>query len=235
MNADGGGGMLAPDVSVAEPILLFGHWLCPYSVRVEFALAQFALPYQVVDVPPTAARPKGFVVPEEFLEHSPHHEIPMIRHAGQYLADSLPILDHLSRAVGRFDAASAQLARVLDQMFFPPMIGIYYGIDPSSIGVAVDRLDQAFGELESMLGQSQWLSGDEPSMAEAAYVPVIVRLEGLRGLGFDRDLPPAVDAHRRRCMELRGGGAVQWSAEQTTEFVWRFTTFRERRSSAADL
>ncbi len=216
-----------------EPILLFGHWICPYSVRVEFALVELGLPYRLIEVPPTAARPKGFVVPEEFLEHSPRHEIPMIRDSAGYLADSLPILERLFGSVGRLGAGTARLAHELDQMFFGPMVGIYYGLDPSSISLAVDRLDRAFGALETMLGDADWLSGELPSMAEAAYVPVIARLEGLRRLGFDRELPPAVEDHRRRCMELPGGLAVRWTSEQIEEFVWRFTTFRERRAASS--
>ena len=47
----------------ASTVTLFGHWICPFSVRVEFALAQRGIEYTVVDVPPRAVRPKGFVVP----------------------------------------------------------------------------------------------------------------------------------------------------------------------------
>ena len=77
------------------PVTLFGHWICPFSVRVEFALAQRRINYVVVDVPPRAVRPKGFVVPEEFIAHSPKLEVPMVKIDGEYLADSIPILEWL--------------------------------------------------------------------------------------------------------------------------------------------
>ncbi|MEN9593831.1 MAG: hypothetical protein RLY23_314, partial [Actinomycetota bacterium] len=57
-------------------------------MRVEFALVQLGIKYEVVDVPPTAVRPKDFVIPAEFAANSPRAEIPMIREGGRYLADS---------------------------------------------------------------------------------------------------------------------------------------------------
>ena len=42
-------------------VTLFGHWICPYSVRVSFALAERDIAHDVVDVPPTAARPPGWL------------------------------------------------------------------------------------------------------------------------------------------------------------------------------
>jgi glutathione S-transferase len=76
-------------------VVLFGHWICPFSVRVEFALAQKEIAYSLVNVPPRAVRPKGFVVPEEFIAHSPKLEVPMVRVGETYLADSIPILQWL--------------------------------------------------------------------------------------------------------------------------------------------
>ena len=67
--------------------------------RQSFALAERAVAHDVVDVPPTAARPPGHVVPTEFVEHSPLGEIPMVRIGAEYRADSLPILDWLEDQV----------------------------------------------------------------------------------------------------------------------------------------
>ncbi len=54
-------------------------------MRVEFALAQREIDYIVVDVPPREVRPKGFVVPEEFIAQSPKLEVPMVKIDGEYL------------------------------------------------------------------------------------------------------------------------------------------------------
>ncbi len=65
-------------------VTLYGHWICPYSTRIEFALHQRRIVHDVVDVPPTAVREPGYVVPREFTEHSPRLEIPMVRVDADY-------------------------------------------------------------------------------------------------------------------------------------------------------
>jgi glutathione S-transferase len=91
----------------------------------------------VVEVPPTAARPGGFVVPAEFIEHSPRGEIPMVRSGMEYRVDSLPILEWLEEripdrpllATGEAERAMVRERTAwIDNHVFPPMIGIYYGI-----------------------------------------------------------------------------------------------------------
>jgi glutathione S-transferase len=223
---------LAAAEPLVEPIALFGHWLCPYSVRVEFALAELGLAHEVVDVPPTAARPKGFVVPQEFLDHSPRHEIPMIREGGRYLADSLPILDRLYRARGPWSPQHSDLARQVDRTVFGPMVGVYYGTDPDRIAAASAALATACVGIAEVLGDREWLAGDVPSMAEAALVPFHVRLEGLRALGFTDAVPATVLAHGERSLARPGGRAASWTDAQQEEFVRRFTTHRARRAAA---
>lgn len=222
---------MTTDAPIVEPVALFGHWICPYSVRVEFALAQLGYDYHVIDVPPTAARPKGFVVPQEFLDHSPRHEIPMIREGGRYLADSLPILERLHGGRGGCTEDQVETARWVDRTVFRPMIGIYYGTDPEAIAAASASLGAAFAEVAARLGPREWLAGEAPSIAEAAIVPVYVRLAGLRALGFTGEVPEGVAAHAERCLALPGGRAAAWTVEQQAEFVWRFTTYRERRAA----
>lgn len=214
----------AAETTVAE-VTLFGHWICPYSVRVEFALAQQGRAYEVVEVPPTAARPRDFVVPAEFIAHSPRGEIPMIKVGDTFLADSLPILDFLAPDP---PAIVTQRSHWIDAHVFPPMIGIYYGTDRERIERAAGRLADAFGEIDDWLAETGWLAGPGPTTAEAVLVPVYVRLEGLRRLGFTTALPPRVQEHRERCEQLRGGSAVRWTAEQVDEFIWRFETYRRR-------
>ena len=78
---------------MTNSVALYGHWICPYVLRVEFALAQRGVAYDLVDLPPSAVRPVGFVLPPEFVEHSPRLEVPMLRIGERYLADSIPILE----------------------------------------------------------------------------------------------------------------------------------------------
>jgi glutathione S-transferase len=208
-----------------DEVVLYGHWICPYSVRVEFDLVRLGRGYRLVEVPPSGVRPPSFVLPEEFVAHSPLLEIPMIHDADGYLADSLPILEHLDPSATE---EARRMARWVDALAFPPMVGVYYARSDEEAGVAALALSAAMDELARVLAPTGWLSGEGPSMAEAALVPLYVRLDGLRRLGFAEALPDVVERHAAACLALEAGCAVTWSPAQTDEFVARLS---ERRRS----
>jgi len=223
--------------SLAE-VTVYGHWICPFATRVEFALAQRAIAHDQVNVPPTAARPKGFVVPDEFVAHSPKLEIPLVRIGREWLADSIPILEWME---SRFDenpllpdteperALVRDRMRWVDEHLFPSMIGVYYQVESQRIAAAAAALSDAFGEIAQWLEDGEWLAGEQLTLVEAVALPVYVRLEGLRRLGFRHQLPSNVEAHRDRCSQLVGWPAVAWTDDHVDEFVGRFEKFRERR------
>ncbi len=234
--------MTTPDTP--PPVTLFGHWICPYSVRVSFALAERRIAHEVVVVPPTAVRPPGFVVPPEFVEHSPRGEIPMLRVGDAYRADSLPILDWLEeqfdeRPLLPADAAGRSRVRErtawIDSHVFTPMIGVYYGTDVERIARASDALAAALGEMGAWVEDDPWLAGGAPSLAEAAAVPVYVRLGALARLGFTGALDRRVAGHLDRCRGLEGWAHVAWTDDQNDELVGRFRRYRaDVRAAAGD-
>ena len=225
----------------APTVTLFGHWICPFSVRVEFALAQRGIEYTVVDVPPRAVRPKGFVVPEEFIAHSPKLEVPMVKIDGEYLADSIPILEWLeekfsdSSLLPADDAGQAVVRERVEWMnkyVYRPMIGVYYGTDPALIQESSVAFMKAMETLDQWLENSPWLAGDAPTLAEAIMAGAYTRLDGLRQLGLTGELPASVQQHLERCTQLASWEKVQWSTEQTADFVGRFLKFREIQNSS---
>jgi glutathione S-transferase len=218
-------------------VTLYGHWICPYSVRVSFALAQRRIPHDVVDVPPSAVRPAGYVVPPAFVAHSPKAEIPMVRVGEAFRADSLPVLEWLEACVpdrpllpadrvGR-DLVRSRMAWI-DATVFPAMIGVYYGTRDDRIARASDALTDALAALGDRLDGDGWLAGDAPSLAEATVVPVYVRLDALRRLGFTGALDPRVERHVARCGDLEGWAHVAWDGGQVDELVGRFERHRAR-------
>ena len=222
-------------------VTLFGHWICPFSVRVEFALAQRGIEYTVVDVPPRAVRPKGFVVPEEFIAYSPKLEVPMVKIDGEYLADSIPILEWLeekfsdSSLLPQGDDAQAIVRdRVewLNKNVYRPMIGVYYGTDPALIQESSAAFMKAMETVNQWLQASRWLAGNSPTLAEAIMAGVYTRLDGLRRLGLTGELPASVQLHLERCTQLVGWEKVQWTTEQTNDFVGRFLKYREIQNSS---
>jgi glutathione S-transferase len=219
---------------------LFGHWICPFSVRVEFALAQRGIEYSLVEVPPRAARPKDFVVPEEFIAHSPKLEVPMVRHAGEYLADSIPILEQLEKWFSQnsllpseYSAQSLVRERVqwIDKYLYRPMIGVYYGTEEAKIAEASTQFGVALQTIAEWLQETSWIAGNQPTIAEALMVGMYTRLEGLYRLGLTAQLPDEIVRHKTQCEGLEGWQRVAWSAEQTDEFVGRFSKFREIQNS----
>lgn len=226
-----------------DSVTLFGHWICPFSVRVEFALAQRTITYEVVEVPPTAVRPKGFVVPREFIDHSPKLEVPMVRVGDQYLADSIPILEWLEARfstnpllpTGDDDRDRVrERMRWLDRHLYRPMIGVYYGTDPHKIADSSAAFGVAMETVSGWLGSSPWLAGEQPTLVEAIMAGVYTRLDGLQRLGLTSHLPGLVERHMSRMADLPGWPSVEWSKDQTDEFVSRFDKYRQIKARSGD-
>lgn len=227
-------------------VALFGHWICPFSTRVEFALHQRGIDHELIEVPPSAARPEDFVVPQEFLDHSPRLEVPMVRVGDAYLADSIPVLEWLENELDApplLPSGQAQQALVreriawIDQHAFRPMVGVYYGTEPERIDRAGRKLAAALEQMGAWADVDGWLAGDRPTLAEAVAMPIHVRLGGLQRLGLAADIPASWRRHGERCRALAGWPAVEWSQKQEDEFVGRFESYRrvqQRKQEVAD-
>lgn len=219
-------------------VVLYGHWTCPFVHRVAWALAERGIDHGHVDVPPSAVRPKDFVLPEEFVAHSPRLEIPMVRVGEEYLADSIPVLEWLEVVVPDAppllprDHGGATLVRErvrrIDAEVFTPMIGVYYGVEDERIGKASAALSDALDEVSGWLDDGPWLAGEVPTLADAVFVPLLVREGALRALGFVDPVPDAIVEYAARVRAGRGWPAVEWSSEQADELVGRFLARRRK-------
>ena len=218
-------------------VALYGHWICPFSTRVEFALHQRGVAHELIDLPPSAVRPADFVMPPEFVEHSPRLEVPMVRVGDEYRADSIPVLEWLETAVDAppllpADPHGRALVRErvawIDANAFRPMVGVYYGTESERIERASQRLADALATMGEWTADTGWLAGPQPSLAEAVAMPIHVRLVGLQRLGFTADVDPRWSAHGERCRTLAGWESVRWTDAQTDEFVGRFEAFRRK-------
>ena len=220
-------------------VALYGHWICPFATRVQFALHEREVEHELIDLPPSAVRGPDFELPPEFVAHSPQLEIPMVRIGTEYLADSIPILEWMETALsGRPLLPTDDRARALvrermawiDHHTFRPMVGVYYGTEPARIARAGEKLADALAEMGRWTEDEGWLAGSEPTLAEAVAMPIHVRLAGLRRLGFTAPVSPAFVAHGERCRTLAGWPAVEWSPEQVDEFVSRFAAYRRKQT-----
>ena len=89
------------------------------------------------------------------------------------------------------------------------------GLKSPPAGVALATLDRILADMESTLGRYPWLAGDDYSLADAAAVPYVVRMEslGLARLWGNRPniarwLAQAVDTDNCRNTRDPWGGAV---------------------------
>ncbi|MCP4958973.1 MAG: glutathione S-transferase family protein [Actinomycetia bacterium] len=219
-------------------VALYGHWICPFATRVQFALHQRRIAHELIDLPPSAVRGPDFELPPEFIEHSPQGEIPMLRIGDRYLADSIPILEWMESEVPDqpllpLDETARALVRErmawIDRSAFRPMVGVYYGTEPDRIARAGEKLADALAQMGKWTEETGWLAGPDVSLAEAVAMPIHVRMAGLERLGYSADISPSFAAHGERCRSLHGWAAVAWSAEQCDEFVGRFAAYRRER------
>ena len=146
--------------------------------------------------------------------------------AKAYLEESAVAVEPVQRHAG---ALVRERVAWIDQHAFRPMIGVYYGTETERIERASARLGEALAEMGAWTEATGWLAGDAPTLAEAVAMPIHVRLEGLQRLGFTAPIDERWTAHGERCRGLPGWGPVEWSAEQTDEFVGRFEAFRRKQ------
>jgi glutathione S-transferase len=112
------------------------------------------------------------------------------------------------------------------------MIGVYYGTDAALIQESSTAFMKAMETVDQWLQTSPLLAGETPTLAEAIMAGVYTRLDGLRQLGLTGEIPSSVQQHLERCTQLVGWEKVEWSKEQTSDFVGRFLKYREIQNSA---
>ncbi len=218
--------------------IYYGHWICPFAKRVKFALSHKQIPHSDIEVPPSALRGKDHVLPPEFVAHSNHNEIPVICHDGQFHADSIPILQFLETVPSQrtlltgdatIDNQILDRADWLNANLMMNAVFIYYQARPDWLQIGNQGIIQAFGQMETWLDGADWLAAQQPSIADVIAIPVYIRLDGLEQLGLQWDGPgPNVRAHIDRCSNLPGYETVDWTTEQTNEFVGRFKKAHEK-------
>ncbi|MEZ1318271.1 glutathione S-transferase [Pseudomonas fluorescens] len=170
-----------------KAILLYRHPLSGHSHRVELMLSLLGLPTELVDVDLM----KGAHKTPEFLALNRFGQVPVIDDDGVVLADSNAILIYLAEKYDNDQwLPSDPLARAKVQRWLSVAAG------QINSGPAAARLITVFGAgynaedvigrshgllkvMEEELGQSQFLAGDQPTIADvAAYTYVAHAPEG---------------------------------------------------------
>jgi glutathione S-transferase len=175
-------------------MLLYDAARCPYCARVRIVLAEKALAYETVEID-LADRPAWL------YDKNPLGKVPVLEEdGGLLLPESEVIMEYLEErfpepALWPADPAERALARLWLQQFDRRLGDDYYARrrgDPS-------RLEDRLAELDAALEAQPFLSGRDFGLADAGYVPWIVRAR--TNLGVDLEPHPALAGWLERLAE----------------------------------
>ena len=144
---------------------------CPYAARVRIVLAEKGLAYDAVEID-LDDRP-GWLYEKNPLGRVPVYE----EDEGLVLPESRVIMEYLEErypepALWPADAAERALGRLWLERFDDRLGGPYYAVrrgEPRHV------LDAKLADLERVLEGQPYLSGREYGLADAGYVPWILR------------------------------------------------------------
>lgn len=224
---------------MTSPIDLF-YWPTPNGWKISIALEELGLPYTVRPVNIGA----GDQFQPDFLKFSPNNKMPAIIDPegpeGQPISifESGAILIYLAEKTGRLMPTDPRgRYAVLEWLMFQmggigPMLGQAHHFRqyaPEKIQYAIDRYTNEAGRLynvlDKRLSETEWVAGDDYSIADIAIFPWIVPHER-QGQSFDErphlkrwyetmKARPAVSTGLDVGKELRSGSATDPKAFQT--------------------
>ena len=224
---------------MTSPIDLF-YWPTPNGWKISIALEELGLPYTVRPVNIGA----GDQFQPDFLKFSPNNKMPAIIDPegpeGRPISifESGAILIYLAEKTGRLMPADPRgRYAVLEWLMFQmggvgPMLGQAHHFRqyaPEKIQYAIDRYTNEAGRLynvlDKRLSETEWVAGDDYSIADIAIFPWIVPHER-QGQSFDErphlkrwyetmKTRPAVSKGLDVGKELRSGSATDPKAFQT--------------------
>jgi glutathione S-transferase len=157
---------------------------CPYAARVRIVLAEKDLPYDAVEIDLDDR-------PAWLYDKNPLGRVPVYEEdEGLVLPESRVIMEYLEErfpepALWPPDPAERALGRLWLERFDDRLGDAYYAVRR---GEPRDVLDAKLAELERALEAQPYLSGREYGLADAGYVPWILRAIER----FEVDLGPAL-------------------------------------------
>jgi stringent starvation protein A len=159
---------------------------CPYCARVRIVLAEKGVPYDTVVVD-LEDRPAWI------YEKNPLGKVPVLEEADFVLPESAVIMEYLEERFPEpplwpVDPAERAVGRLLVERF-DELSRPYYALRRGE-EEARERLDAELAGLASLLASRSFLTGREFGLADAAYLPWILRAETM--LGVDLDAHPAL-------------------------------------------
>ena len=159
---------------------------CPYCARIRIVLAEKGLPYETVVVDLDDR-------PAWIYEKNPLGKVPVLEEDDFVLPESAVIMEYLEERYPEpplwpADPAERAAGRLLLERF-EQLSRPYYALRRGDED-AREHLDAELAGLDSLLAGRPFLTGREFGLADAAYLPWILRAETM--LGVDLDAHPAL-------------------------------------------
>jgi glutathione S-transferase len=155
---------------------------CPYCARVRIVLAEKGLEHETVVVDLDDR-------PAWIYEKNPLGRVPVLEEDAFVLPESAVIMEYLEERYPEpplwpADPAERAAGRLLVERF-DQLSRPYYALRRGD-EEARDRLSGEFGQLDTVLASRPFLSGREFGIADAAYLPWILRAETMFGVHLDQ-------------------------------------------------
>jgi glutathione S-transferase len=168
---------------------------CPYCARVRIVLAEKGIGYETVTVDLDDR-------PAWIYEKNPLGKVPVLEEGAFVLPESVVINEYLEErypepALWPADPGERAEGRLLVERF-DSLSRPYYALRRGDED-ARDRLDEQLAVLDRLLAGHPFLTGREFGLADAAYLPWILRAES--NLGVDLAAHPALAEWVERCAE----------------------------------
>jgi glutathione S-transferase len=154
---------------------------CPYCARVRIVLAEKGLPYETVVVDLDDR-------PAWIYEKNPLGKVPVLEESDFVLPESAVIMEYLEERYPEpplwpADPAERAAGRLLLERF-GELSRPYYALRRGEEDARV-RLDAGLAALDSLLAGRPFLTGREFGLADAAYLPWILRAETMLGVNLE--------------------------------------------------
>lgn len=176
-------------------ITLYDADRCPYCARVRIVLAEKGVGYETVTVDLDER-------PAWIYEKNPLGKVPVLEDGEFVLPESVVINEYLEErypdpALWPPDAAERAEGRLLVERF-DSLSRPYYALRRGEED-ARERLEEQLSALDRLLAGRAFLTGRDFGLADAAYLPWILRAES--NFGVDLDAHPALADWVERCGE----------------------------------
>ena len=152
--------------------------ICPFVQRVTALLEQKGAAYEIEYINLNNK-------PEWFLKASPHVQVPiLITNDGQILFESDAIVEYLDEVVGTpllsrdpVKKAQERAWSYLASKHYLVQCSAQRSADQTTLTERSAKLNQAFGKIETLLGNKKFISGDQMGMIDIAWTPLLHRTE----------------------------------------------------------